>query len=56
MIDKTIIDEAQEGGSSHFSFQREYCAQFTDGSDSYFSASEDGCLYPKRGRGADALF
>ena len=44
MIDKTIIDEAQEGGSSHFSFQREYCAQFTDGSDSYFSAKKmDAC-------------
>ena len=38
MIDKTIIDEAQSGGSSHSSFQREYCAQFTDGSDSYYSA------------------
>ena len=37
MIDKTIIEEAQDGGSSH-SFLREYCAQFTDGSDSYFSA------------------
>ena len=23
MIDRTIIEEAQEGGSSHFSFQRE---------------------------------
>ena len=44
MIDKTIIDEASEGGSSHFSFQREYCAQFTDGSDSYFSAKKmDAC-------------
>lgn len=40
MIDRTIIEEAQEGGSSHFSFQREYCAQFTDGSDSYFSAKK----------------
>jgi hypothetical protein len=38
MIDKTIIDEAASGGSSHSSFQREYCAHFTDGSDSYFSA------------------
>ena len=38
MIDTTIIDEAQNGGQSHSSFQREYCAQFTDGSDSYFSA------------------
>ena len=40
MIDKTVIEEAQDGGSSHSSFQREYCAQFTDGSDSYFSAKK----------------
>ena len=40
MIDKTIIEEAQSGGSSNSSFQREYCAQFTDGSDSYFSAKK----------------
>ncbi len=40
MIDTTIIEEAREGGSSHSSFQREYCAQFTDGSDSYFSAKK----------------
>ena len=38
MIDKVIIQEAQEGGQSHSSFLREYCATFTDGSDSYFSA------------------
>jgi len=40
MIDKTVIEEAQEGGASHSSFLREYCAQFTDGSDSYFSAKK----------------
>lgn len=40
MIDKTIVEEAQNGGTSHSSFQREYCAQFTDGSDSYFSAKK----------------
>ncbi|MAH45585.1 hypothetical protein CMI37_07135, partial [Candidatus Pacearchaeota archaeon] len=40
MIDRTIIEEAQNGGQSHSSFQREYCAQFTDGSDSYFSAKK----------------
>jgi len=40
MIDKTIIEEAQSGGTSHSSFLREYCAQFTDGSDSYFSAKK----------------
>ena len=35
MIDTTIIEEAKNGGTSSASFQREYCAQFTDGSDSY---------------------
>ena len=40
MIDRTIISEAQSGGQSHSSFRREYCAQFTDGSDSYFSAKK----------------
>jgi len=40
MIDRTIIDEAQSGGQSHSSFKREYCALFTDGSDSYFSAKK----------------
>lgn len=37
MIDPSITEEAKNGGSSHASFLREYCAQFTDGSDSYFS-------------------
>jgi hypothetical protein len=40
MIDKTIIEEAQNGGASHSSFLREYCARFTDGSDSYFNAKK----------------
>ena len=40
MIDTTIIDEARNGGTSNASFQREYCAQFTDGSDSYYSAKK----------------
>ena len=40
MIDKTIIEEAQNGGMSNSSFLREYCAQFTDGSDSFFSAKK----------------
>jgi len=40
MIDNTVIEEAQSGGSSHSSFLREYAAQFTDGSDSYFSAKK----------------
>lgn len=47
MIDKTIIEEAQSGGQSHSSFLREYCAQFTDGSDSYFSARKmHDCTIP----------
>lgn len=40
MIDSTIIEEAKEGGTSESSFRREYCAEFTDGSDSYFSAKK----------------
>ena len=40
MIDTTIIEEARSGGTSNASFRREYCAQFTDGSDSYFSAKK----------------
>jgi len=40
MVDTTIIEEARNGGTSNASFQREYCAQFTDGSDSYFSAKK----------------
>jgi len=47
MIDRTVIEEAQAGGSSNSSFQREYCAQFTDGSDSYFSAKKmHDCTIP----------
>ena len=47
MIDRTVIEEAQSGGQSHSSFQREYCAQFTDGSDSYFSAKKmHACTIP----------
>lgn len=47
MIDKTIIEEAQAGGVSHSGFLREYCAQFTDGSDSYFSAKKmHDCTIP----------
>lgn len=38
MIDHNIIEAAQNGGTSNASFRREYCAQFSDGSDSYFSA------------------
>jgi len=47
MIDQTIIEAAQDGGTSNASFQREYCAMFTDGSDSYFSAIKmHGCTIP----------
>lgn len=37
MIDKSIIELGNSGVASNASFQREYGAQFTDGSDSYFS-------------------
>ena len=40
MIDPIVIEEAKEGGTSFASFQREYCALFTDGSDSYYSAKK----------------
>ena len=40
MIDETIIEEAASGGTSNHAFLREYCAQFTDGSDSYFSGKK----------------
>tara|TARA_B100000287_G_scaffold259395_1_gene243976 strand:- start:12250 stop:14076 length:1827 start_codon:yes stop_codon:yes gene_type:complete len=47
MIDQTVIEAAQDGGSSNASFQREYCAMFTDGSDSYFSAVKmHNCTVP----------
>ena len=47
MIDSTVIEEARAGGSSNSSFLREYCAQFTDGSDSYFSAKKmHDCTVP----------
>ena len=37
MVDKSIIELGNSGAVSNASFQREYGAQFTDGSDSYFS-------------------
>lgn len=40
MVDSNIIEEARSGGISNSSFLREYGAQFTDGSDSYFSAKK----------------
>lgn len=38
MVEKSVIEEAKSGDELHPSFKREYCAQFVDGSDSYFSA------------------
>lgn len=38
MVEKTVIEEASNGGLQSPGFLREYCAQFTDGSEGYFSA------------------
>jgi hypothetical protein len=38
MIEKNVIEEASSGGLQSPGFLREYCAQFTDGSEGYFSA------------------
>lgn len=40
MIDANVIEEAKNGGTSSSSFLREYCGQFTDGSDSFFNAKK----------------
>lgn len=40
MIEPSIVQEAQNGGLQQGSFLREYCAQFTDGSEGYFSAKK----------------
>lgn len=40
ILDKSIIEEAQNGGASNAAFQREYGAQFTDDSEGYFKASK----------------
>mgnify|MGYP003630474159 CR=1 FL=1 len=37
MVNKTVIEEAENGGIANDAFLREYCAQFVDGSDSFFS-------------------
>ncbi len=39
-IEKTVIEEAQSTDELHPAFKREYCAQFVDGSDSYFNAKK----------------
>ncbi len=39
-IEKKVIEEAQSTDELHPAFKREYCAQFVDGSDSYFNAKK----------------
>ena len=39
-IDKSVIELAQTNESNRATFQREYCAKFLDGSDSYFSMAK----------------
>lgn len=47
MVESGIIEEAQRGGASNASFLREYGAQFTDGSEGYFSAIKmSACTIP----------
>ena len=38
MLSQEIIEAQKNGGSSHANFQREYCAQFVDDSEGYYSA------------------
>jgi hypothetical protein len=40
MINQAIIKEASDGGTSSAIFRREYCAQFDDGSEGFFSAKK----------------
>ena len=39
-VESTVIEMAQSGGLSNASFCREYCAQFTDESDNFYSAKK----------------
>lgn len=55
MIDQTVAEEAKNGGSSRASFQREYCGQFVDESDGYFSAKRMNELTLKDGEEPTAL-
>lgn len=49
MLESTVIEMAENGGSSNASFQREYCAQFTDESSSYFSVKKmHECTIPDK--------
>lgn len=49
MWEETIIEEAKKNQELHPAFKREYCAQFVDGSDSYFSAKKMHQLTVKDG-------
>jgi hypothetical protein len=40
MMNRSIIKEAESGGTSNAVFTREYCGQFSDGSEGYFSAKK----------------
>lgn len=40
MMNKSVIKEAESGGTNSAIFQREYCAQFMDGSEGFFSAKK----------------
>lgn len=40
MLDPTIIEEARSANRSEQSYLREFCARFTDGSDSFYSAKK----------------
>lgn len=45
--DPNVIAEAKDGGADQPHFLREYCAQFVDGSDSYYSARKlEECTLP----------
>lgn len=40
MMDKAVIEMASSGGTESPSFLREYCGQFTDGTDGYYSGQK----------------
>lgn len=40
MMDKAVIEMASNGGAESPSFLREYCGQFTDGTDGYYSGKK----------------
>jgi hypothetical protein len=47
LLDDSIIKEAESGGTSHAAFQREYCANFVDESDNYYSMKKmNACTIP----------